>query len=161
MQPPELEDSIEIAASPAAVWDLVGDPLRMPDWSPQVQSTRLRKGYDRVEVGAQFTNLNTLDEFSWPTHGEVVRLEPRRELAFRIAENWVIWSFTLEPTATGTRLTERRDAPEGISDQAAQWTDEYVGGQENFTTIMRAGVRQTLEAIKTAAEGHPYTVDDQ
>src|SRR5690348_8527213 len=148
MQPPELEDSIEIAASPAVVWDLVGDPLRMPDWSPQVQSTRLRKGYDRVEVGAQFTNLNTLDEFSWPTHGEVVRLEPRRELAFRIAENWVIWSFTLEPTATGTRLTERRDAPEGISDQAAQWTDEYVGGQENFTKIMRAGVRQTLEAIK-------------
>jgi len=153
MQPPELEDSIEIAASPAAVWDLVGDPLRMPDWSPQVQSTRLRKGYDRVEVGTQFTNLNALDELSWSTHGEVVRLAPQRELAFRIAENWVIWSFTLEPTATGTRLTERRDAPEGISDLAAQWTDEYVGGQENFTKIMRAGVRQTLEAIKAAAEG--------
>jgi len=64
----------------------------------------------------------------------------------------VIWSFTLEPTATGTRLTERRDAPEGISDLAAQWTDEYVGGQENFTKIMRAGVRQTLKAIKAAAE---------
>lgn len=153
MQPPELEDSIEIAASPATVWDLVGDPLRMPEWSPQVQSTRLRKGYDRIEVGAQFTNLNTLDELSWSTHGEVVRLEPQRELAFRVAENWVIWSFTLEPTATGTRLTERRDAPEGISDLTAQWTDEYVGGQENFTRIMRAGVRQTLEAIKAAAEG--------
>ena len=153
MQPPELEDSIEIAASPDDVWALVGDPRRMAEWSPQVVSVRLRDGYETIEVGTEFTNRNALDELAWTTHGTVIRLDPGRELAFRISENWVIWSYTVEPSGNGTRLTVGREAPEGISNLSAEWTDKYLGGQESFTAVMRDGVRQTLEAIKAAAEG--------
>jgi uncharacterized protein YndB with AHSA1/START domain len=148
-----LEQSIDIEAPPAAVWDLVRDVTRMPEWSPQVASTRLRSGFDDVALGAEFTNLNQQGEMEWVTHGEVVRFEPERELAFRIQENWVVWSFRLESTDGGTRLTQRRDTPDGISDLSLELTDGFLGGQEVFTETLRAGMRQTLERIRDAAEG--------
>lgn len=147
-----LEQSIDIDAPPAHVWDLVHDVTRMPEWSPQVVSTRLRSGFDAVAVGAEFTNLNKQGEMEWVTHGEVVRLEPERELAFRIQENWAVWSFRLEPIDDGgTRLTQRRDTPDGISDLSLELTDGFLGGQEAFTETLRAGMRQTLERIRDAA----------
>ena len=146
-----LEQSIDIDAPPAHVWDLVHDVTRMPEWSPQVVSTRLRNGFDEVALGAEFTNLNKQGEMEWVTHGEVVCFEPERELAFRIQENWVVWSFRLDPTDSGTRLTQRRDTPEGISDLSLELTDGFLGGQEAFTETLRAGMRQTLERIRDAA----------
>ena len=151
-----LEDSIEIAAPAGRVWALVSDVRRMAEWSPQVTSTRLRSGYDEVALGAEFTNRNRLGELEWTTHGRIVRLEPERLLAFRIEENWVVWSFALEaagPGGTGTRLVQRREAPDGISDLSLELTDGFLGGQESFTATMRAGMRETLERIKAAAEG--------
>lgn len=151
-----LEHSIKIDAEPARVWELVSDVRRMSEWSPQVTSTRLRKGFDTVEAGAEFTNLNHHGELSWATHGEIVRFAPEREIAFRIAENRVIWSLALEQIESGvTRLTQRREAPDGISDFSLDLTDHYLGGQEAFTASLREGMRQTLERIKAAATAAP------
>jgi len=149
---PVLESTIEIAAPGPRVWELVSDVRRMHEWSPQVTSTRLRSGYDEVALGAQFINRNRLGELEWTTHAEIVRFDPERELAFRVEENWVIWSFVLEPTVVGTRLTQRRETPEGISDLSHELTEGFLGGQEAFTVSMRDGTAQTLAAIKAAAE---------
>lgn len=150
---PLLEQSIEIAAPIAAVWDLVSDVCRMPDWSPQVTSTRLRAGFERVEVGTQFTNRNVLGELEWTTHAEVVRFEPERELTFRVEENWAVWSLLLSPTeGGGTLLTQRRETPDGISEVSREYTDGFLGGQDAFTETLLAGMRETLEQIKAAAE---------
>lgn len=150
---PLIEASIEVAAPPSAVWALVSDLTRMPEWSPQVDSTRWRGDAVGPAVGAQFTNRNSHGELVWKTTGEVVRLEPGREVAFRIAENWVVWSFQLEPTADGgTRLTQRREAPDGLSDLSVELTDGFMGGQAAFTAQLRDGMRQTLEGIRASAE---------
>lgn len=149
----KLEDSVEIAAPARRVWELVSDVRRMPEWSPQVQSVRLRSGFDAVTLGAQFTNLNKHGDFEWVTHGEIVRYDDGRELAFRIAENTVVWYFALEPLDDGrTLLREWRETPEGISDLARSTVDKYLGGHQDFTVALRKGIRQTLGAIKTAAE---------
>ncbi len=149
---PLLEDSIEIAAPPDQVWALVADVRRYPEWSPQVVSTRLRGGAEEVALGIEFTNLNRLGELEWKTVGEIVRFEPGHQVAFRIADNWVIWSFTVAGGAGGTRLTQRREAPDGISELSRELTDGFLGGQATFTEITRAGMRETLEAIKATAE---------
>lgn len=149
---PLLEDRIDISAPPSRVWELVSDVRRMADWSPQVLSTRLRSGHDAVGLGAEFTNRNKEGELEWTTHGEITRFEEGRAIAFRIAENWVVWSFTLEPTDGGTRLTQRRETPDGISDLSLELTDGFMGGQTAFTESLRAGMRQTLAAIRSAAE---------
>ena len=152
MNAPTLEDSIHIDASVEEVWSLVSDVRRMSEWSPQVDSTRLRDGFHDVALGAQFTNRNSFGELVWTTHAEVVRFEPGREIAFRVEENWVIWSFTTTAEGGGTLLTQRRDAPDGVSDLSLELTNGFMGGVEVFTASMRDGMRETLEKIKAQAE---------
>ena len=148
---PQLGASIKIDAPPALVWALVSDVRRMAEWSPQVSSVRL-KGEGGSVLGARFTNLNKQGELQWVTHGEVVRFEPDREVAFRIEENWVIWSLRLTPAGDGTRLAQRRETPDGISALAREFADEHLGGQSAFTALMQEGMTQTLAAIKATAE---------
>ncbi|MFZ2177349.1 MAG: SRPBCC family protein, partial [Rhodococcus sp. (in: high G+C Gram-positive bacteria)] len=148
MSAPDLVDSVHIAESPERVWAMVSDVRRMPDWSPQVDSTRLRAGFESVGLGTQFTNRNSAGELVWTTHGEIVRFEPGREIAFRIEENWVIWSFTVAPERAGALLTQRREAPDGVSDLSLELTNGFMGGVESFTAAMCAGMRLTLERIK-------------
>lgn len=152
MNAPSLVDSVHIAASTERVWALVSDVCRMPDWSPQVDSTRLRSGFDSVGLGTQFTNRNSAGDLVWTTHAEIVRFEPGRELAFRVEENWMIWSFAVTPDGPGALLTQRREAPDGVSDLSLELTNGFMGGVEEFATSMRAGMRLTLERIKAEAE---------
>lgn len=147
-----LEESIEIASSPTKVWALVSDPRRLREWSPQVDSTRLADGHDGIAVGARLTNRNVLGELAWITHAEVVRFEPGREIAFRIEENWSVWSFLVEPAPAGTLLTQRREAPEGLSPSSVQAQETWLGGQAAFTETLRDGMRQTLERIQQTVE---------
>ncbi len=149
---PLLEQTIEIAEPVAAVWNLVSDVRRMSDWSPQVTSTRLRAGFETCELGTQFTNRNKLGEMEWTTHAEVVRFEHECEIAFRVEENWAVWSFALSPAPAGTLLTERRETPDGISDLSHELTDGFMGGQDAFTETLLDGMRETLEQIKAAVE---------
>jgi uncharacterized protein YndB with AHSA1/START domain len=145
-----LEETVEIEAEPARVWSLVSDVARMSSWSPQVVRTFVRGR--PVQLGTTFININRRGALFWPTQAKVVRFEPHREFAFRIKENWTIWSFTLEPTAGGTRVTQRREAPDGISGVSQRLTRIALGGQATFATELRAGMRQTLERVKAEAE---------
>ena len=141
----DLEDSIEIAADRARVWALVSDVRRMHEWSPQVLSTRIKS--DEVGLGTDFTNLNQHGELQWPTHATVTRFEPERAIAFKVKENWVSWSFELTPTDGGTLLTQRREAPDGISPMSLEWTEEHLGGQADFTDTQRSGIAASAASI--------------
>lgn len=146
-----LEATTEIDAPPAAVWALVSDLRRMPRWSPQCARTFLRGG--EMKVGAKMVNINRRGLLVWPTQGQVVDLVPEKRVAFRIKENWTVWSFELEPTASGgTRLTQRREAPKGISDLSVRLTERVLGGVDDFTVELQRGMQQTLARIKADAE---------
>ena len=89
----------------------------------------------------------------WPTRSEVVRFEPHREFAIRIKDNLTVWSFTLEPLeGGGTRIIQRRETPDGISDISRKVTERFLGGVGDFQDELRAGMRQTLARIKVEAE---------
>jgi uncharacterized protein YndB with AHSA1/START domain len=146
---PLLEESIDVAAPPAKVWSLVTDLPRMSQWSPQVVRTFFR---GPVQLGARAFNINRRGPLVWPTRTKVVAFEPHREFAFRVKDNHTIWSFTLEPTETGTRVIQRRRAPDGISDISIKLTRIALGGQETFTRELREGMRQTLARVKAESE---------
>ena len=150
-----LEDSIEIKAPVDKVWSLVTDIPKMSKWSPQVVKSTVKGGI--VKQGASFSNLNKQGIKRWPTGGKVVRFTPPTDttpgdFAFRIRENRSVWSFALEPTADGTRVTERRETPDGLSGLSKGLTKAILGGQEKFTAELKSGMRQTLERIKAEAE---------
>ena len=159
---PLVEVGLDVGAPPAVVWDLVRDPRRMAEWSPQVRSSSLVDAADvdapdvdrDIGVGTRFVNVNEEGaDLEWTTHGVVVRFDPLREVAFRIEENWAVWSLNLQPIAGGgTRLVERRETPEGLSELALDLTDAFMGGQRLFTRNLRAGMHETLLRIREAAE---------
>ena len=149
---PLIEESIEIDAPPVRVWSVVADLGRMSEWSPQVVKTIVRGR--PIALGTQMLNINRKGLLVWPTRSKVVRFEPHQEVAFRIKDNFTIWSFTLEPTESGgTRLTQRREAPDGTSDISTFLVDKVLGGQDDFQADLAAGMRRTLAGVKATVEG--------
>ncbi|HXH81022.1 SRPBCC family protein [Nocardioides sp.] len=148
---PLLEESIDIAAPPVRVWSLVSDLGRMSKWSPQVLKTIVRGR--PVGLGTRTININRRGPLVWPTRSKVVRFEPHREIAFRIKDNFTIWSFSLADNGSGgTTLTQRREAPDGLSPIAQSLEDRLMGGVTKFEVELGAGMRETLAKIKADAE---------
>ncbi len=142
-----LEASIEVPNSPAEVWALISDIRRMSRWSPQVVKSFVKGGVSRK--GAKFFNINRDGFKVWPTQAQVVDFDPDERLAFKVKENYTVWSLNLSPTASGgTLITQRRETPKGISSLSHKLTDRFFGGQENFNEVLQAGMEQTLERIK-------------
>ncbi|MFD4182103.1 SRPBCC family protein [Rhodococcus sp. NPDC058514] len=144
-----LEASIEIDAPPAAVWAVVSDLKRMGEWSPQCRRMHV---FGEVTHGTKTFNLNKKGLLVWPTTSKVVRFEPNKAIAWRVAENHTIWTYSLEATATGTRLTERREAPTGTTKLSSFLVDKFMGGTADFEVDMVKGMNTGLARIKSAAE---------
>ncbi len=147
-----LEETVDVSAPPAQVWALVSDLPRLAEWSPQVVKC-FKQGSGPIQLSTRFLNLNRRGLLAWPTRSKVVRFEPHREIAFRVKDNYTVWSFTLDPTAAGgTRITHRREAPEGISPISTRFIGALLGGHESFGDELRDGMRSTLSRIKVEAE---------
>src|SRR5690242_9379499 len=91
---PVLERQVVVNAPVERVWPLVGDPRRLVEWSPGLTGTRLKA--EEPGLGVAFTNRNRDGELEWTTHGVITRYERPHAIAFRIEENWAVWSFLLE-----------------------------------------------------------------
>ena len=149
--PAGIESSIEIDAPPARVWEVISDVRNAPQWSSQAVKVITPGG--RTTKGTWALNINKRGPVFWPTTSRVVEFEPGRRFANRISENTPIWVFELEPTANGgTRLTERREVPEGLTFISKFLTDKLFGGQPSFTSEMGEGVSLSLQRIKTLVE---------
>jgi hypothetical protein len=123
----------------------------MSRWSPQCRKTIVRGGV--MQEGAKLININRQGLLFWPTQAMVTEFVPEQKVAFKIRENWTIWSFTLIPTSDGgTRLVQRREAPKGISDLSVRLTKAVLGGVDDFTAGLEQGMVQTLSRIKADAE---------
>lgn len=145
-----IQATIDIAAPPEKVWAAVRDLRNMPRWSPQTAKSILRS--DRLGEGARFLNINRKGLLVWPTRSKVVRFVENEEIAWRIKDNFTIWSLRLEPTAGGTRVTQTREAPDGISDISVNLTKAVFGGVPKFTETLQQDMGATLARIKAEVE---------
>jgi uncharacterized protein YndB with AHSA1/START domain len=145
-----IEATVEIDAPVKEVWTLVSDLRNMRRWSPQNARTFLRGDGG---IGTRMININRRGFLVWPTQSEVVRFAPEKEIAFRVKENFTVWSYELEDLGEGrTRLTARREAPHGISDLSVGLTKVAFGGVDRFTSELQRGMAETLQKIKADVE---------
>lgn len=149
MAAPLLQAEIEINAPVSKVWGLISDVSRMPQWSPQC---RIMKPLGPIKPGTRTLNLNRRGLLFWPTTAVITEVVPERKLAFKIPVNTTVWSYELEPTATGTRVVETRRAENGVSATSTAVTKAALGGVDTFEKELVEGMRQSLERIKAAAE---------
>lgn len=151
MAAPLLQAEVEINAPVSKVWGLVSDLSRMPQWSPQC---RVMKLLGPLRPGTRTLNLNRHNLLFWPTTSVITEVLPERKLAFRVPINTTVWTYELEPTATGTRLVETRHAEKGVTAVSTAITKAALGGVDTFETELLEGMNQSLARIKAAAEGH-------
>ena len=149
MAAPLLKAEIEIDAPVSKVWKLVSDPTNMPKWSPQC---RIMKALGPVRPGTRTVNLNRRGPLFWPTTSVITDVIPERRFAFRIPLNTTVWAYELEPTATGTRLTETRLAENGVTLLSSTMTKAALGGMEPFEKELVEGMNLSLQRIKAEAE---------
>ncbi len=148
-QPLPISASVDIAADPERVWAVVSDVTRMPEWSPELR--RLYPiGGRRVRVGLTMVGINRRGPVAWPTTSKVVRLEPQRAVAWRTRESGATWTYELQPTGSGTRLTGRRDLP--AFTLGTRLMAPIIGGAGGHDQELATGIRSTLERIKLAVE---------
>lgn len=148
---PLLEATIEIAAPPERVWAIISDPRVMGGFSDQVVRTVVR-GTAPVGRGTRTLNINRRGPLLWPTRAKVITFDAPRRYAYRVKDNAAIWSFDLEATATGTRLTHRREASEGLTDVSLTLQRRVLGGVAPFEAEMEDGMRRTVERVKQVVE---------
>ncbi len=149
MAAPILQAEIEINAPVSKVWGLVSDLSRMPEWSPQC---RIMKVLGPIRPGTRTVNLNRRGLLFWPTTSVITEVVPERKIAFKIPANTTVWSYELEPTATGTKVIETRHAENGVTAVSSAMTKAALGGIEPFEKELVEGMNQSLARIKAAAE---------
>ncbi|MEO6605824.1 MAG: SRPBCC family protein [Aeromicrobium sp.] len=150
-----LESDIEIAADPDTVWAAISDVPSMKRRSPELVAMMM---LGKPKVGRRSVNVNRRKGFVWPTTARVTRWKPTANddgngsFAFHVWPTNVEWSYDLEPTATGTRVTERRTAlpnPSLSVRLTARWA---LGGAEPHDVELLAGIKATLAALKADVE---------
>lgn len=149
MAEPLLHAQIDIDAPVAKVWSLVSDLNRMPEWSPQC---RVMKPLGPLRPGTRTVNVNRRGFMVWPTTCTVTDVVPEKRVAFRVNANNTVWSYELEPTATGTRLTETRNAENGVKKASTVTVNALFGGVPSFERELVEGMNESLAKIKAAAE---------
>jgi uncharacterized protein YndB with AHSA1/START domain len=149
MAAPLLQAQIDINAPVTKVWSLVSDFSLMPKWSPQC---RMMKVFGPLRPGARTVNVNRRKFLVWPTTSRITEVVPEKKLAFRVNENGTVWSYELEPTDAGTRLTETRHAENGTTAFSNMTINALMGGVPSFEQELVEGMNQTLARIKAAAE---------
>lgn len=147
--------SIEIAAPPEQVYALVSDITRMGEWSPECVRCEWTKGATGPVVGARFKAKNKGRRGpAWFNTPVVTAAEPGREFAFNRSGPGIgsyTWRYVLEPTSTGTRVTEsfHGERPLGT---VMSWLTMKWTGSPNRDDDLHQGMVTTLARIKAAAE---------
>jgi uncharacterized protein YndB with AHSA1/START domain len=147
--PLPISASVDIDATPEQVWEVVGDVGRMPEWSPELRRLVVL-GSRPVAVGSRLWGVNRRGWVAWPTRSVVTRLEPAVAVAWRTRESGATWTYELTGTATGTRLTGRRDLPSYSF--GTSFLGPVIGGAAAHDRELADGIRTTLTRIKETCE---------
>ena len=146
--PTSASRSIEIDASPTAVYDLISDITRTGEWSPECRVCEWLG--TPGQVGSRFRGRNRSGPARWTTTGEVLAAERPKVFEFVTlykGDPATRWRYELAGNAP-TRLTESFEAV------STPW---LIGVAErlfirNRQQHLEAGMVRTLERIKAIAE---------
>jgi hypothetical protein len=146
--PAPISATVDVEADPDAVWRVVSDFARMPEFSPELRKAFVVGG---PGLGATIIGINRRGLVVWPTTSKVVRWEPGRAVAWKTRESGATWVYELEGTPSGTRVTGRRVLPKFTF--GTSFLGPVIGGAEGHDRELAAGIATTLERIRSTVEG--------
>jgi hypothetical protein len=148
-----VAESVEIAASPDAVYAVVTDVAGLPRWAAETVGCRWVGGATGAAVGARFRGANRRGPVRWSTTCTVTAADPGRTFAFGVTGFAGIpvseWRYDIEPVGDGCRVTESwRD----LRPLAARLVGGVAIGVLDRPAHNRANMRRTLAALKRHLE---------
>lgn len=147
----ELRAEATVAAPPDKVWALLTDLSRMAQWSPElVRMVPLKPG--GLRVGQWYLGVNRRKAVVWPTRSVLAVLEPGRSLAWDTRSSGARWIWEISPDPAGTRVVHRRPVPHGVTLLSKVFAPLALGGSEEHADELEAGMQQTVDRLKAAAE---------
>jgi len=143
--------SIDIAAPPELVYDLIADVTRMGEWSPECYRCEWLDGASAAAPGTRFRGYNRIGRLRWDRTVVVDTAERGREFSFTTVNDGAgreetRWRYTMEPSQSGTLLTESFQF---------LWCSLPNRLVESFVPRghqVNRGIEETLRRIKHAAE---------
>jgi hypothetical protein len=149
------EASLVIQAPPCALYDLVSDVTRTPEFSPNVLRSRWIGGATGPAVGARFKARSAPRRGRAPSNKPMVTVaDPAREFAFIRSvplAGTIEWRFRFIPVGSATRVVESYTVVKPIS--ALGWlVIRKVFGETDRKTALLGDMQETLRRIKTIVE---------
>ena len=145
---PVVSASIEIAAPDSRIFDILADPRRHVEIDGSHMLRHCLHGPNRLGLGSEFVMSMRLWGLPYRVRNRVVEFEENRLIAWRHFEPQH-WRFELQPTESGTRVTETFDysywAPAGrLLLVAVGWPRRN-----------KPAITQTLALLASAAQASP------
>ena len=155
---PTGQVTLDIAAPPQAVWDLVTDVTRIGEFSPETFEARWTRGSTGPEVGATFkghVKRNGIGPTYW-SGCRVTRCEPPTDTAEGVFEFCVgtddvavnNWGYRIAPDGSGGSRVTEYFRPETKLPFRIYWA--LLGWSRGKTN--EKGMRTTLERMKAVLE---------
>ena len=143
--------SIDVAAPPDLVYDLIADVTRMGQWSPECYRCDWLDGATAAAPGTRFRGYNRLGRYRWERTAIIDTADRGSEFTFTTTDDRTgrletQWQYTMQPTPSGTLLTESFEF---------LWCSLRNRATEMFIPRRRQvnrGIEETLTRIKRAAE---------
>ncbi|PKH40975.1 Uncharacterized conserved protein YndB, AHSA1/START domain [Nocardioides alpinus] len=161
-RPMTVSASTVVSATPDAIYAQVADPSQMPRWSPENVAGDVPAPGSPLSVGDAFVGTNRRGRASWSTRCVVTRAEPGREFAFkvrqiglrspRLTSRVATWTYTFEPVAGGTRVTETWTDDRRWPDVIAAAFDKVATGGQHFHQFQQRNIATTLQRLKADLE---------
>ena len=152
---PDVEVTTTINAPAERVWQLVGDPTRMEDFSSEVHKVTWSGGSSGPAEGARFRGSNKRGWHRWATSCTVMSHVPGKEVAwnvdfgpFAIAQ----WGFRIEPAGDGACTLVQSFDDRRTKVLRAGPVSVIARGVKDVNEHNRTEMTRTLAAIKEAAE---------
>lgn len=145
-------ESILIAASPEEVYATVSDVTRTGEWSPVCQECWWEEG-EPAQLGSIFKGRNVTPERTWETRSEVIAADRGRAFGWSVEGGRVFWSYTMQPNAGGTLLTESWEfTAKGLDFFAQRFGADAPTEIEHRRQSAETGIPVTLRALKQVIE---------
>ena len=160
-RPTTVSDSVVVDASPAELYDLISDPVRMARWSPENTGATLAEPGPLV-VGRSFRGTNKRGSLVWVTEAVVTAADPGERFAFQVTR-WGLrnrlvpvanasWEYRFAPANGGTLVTETWTDDRPWPDAVAAVVDRLVTGGSTFADFQRRNIRTTLDRLRADVE---------
>ena len=144
-----------IEASPEALYALISDVTRTPEYSPEVVRCTWIKGATGPVVGARFKAINHAGRVpDWPNKPIVTVAEPAQTFAFERTEvggGTIEWRYEFDAQGTGTLVTESYTVLKKVN--ALGWfIIDTLAGLKDRRTDLQNGMTTSLERIAAIVE---------